>query len=268
MPHYYDHTGKPCYTYINDDGKEIDTDLRRARKENWLPSHSDIEKCTTDNSFLVNWILGQHLEWCAANPIKAGESQEDYIARAKVGGDTAGREARDFGSLVHDEMEKWALNHSYQVNEMVLPYVRAHQEWFMENIAEVIQTEYGVGCLELGVGGKIDLIGIHKDIGLVIPDWKTQNIKPDAKGRKKPAYYPSWIRQLALYSELYRRKTGQPSRVISIVIDSSEPGPCYHKLWGRDEQAWGLESEVANIVAWQKQKKYRPVGCNLDVIGH
>lgn len=269
MAHYYDTDGNPRYTYLNDKGDELATDLRRARKENLLPSHSEIEKVVSDTTGLNLWILGQHLEWCYLNPREEGESMDDYFIRAKAGGDTVGREARDFGSLVHDEMEKWVHDNTYAINPDVLPFVEPHMQWFRENITQIIYTEKGMGCVELGVGGRIDLCAMHREHGRIILDFKTQNIKPNASGKKYPNYYPSWCRQLALYAELDKRREGLSvaPRIISLAIDSSEPGPLYVKVWTRDEQQWGLESELANIVAWQRQKKYKPNGCNLEIVG-
>lgn len=269
MAHYYDSEGNPRYTYINAKGDECSTDIRRARKENWLPSHSEIEKVVSDSTGLNIWILDQHIQWCYLNPKEEGETYEEYQQRAKVGGDTVGKEARDFGSLVHDELERWLHDSRHAIDLAVEEYIKPHILWMQENIINVIYTEKGMGCVELGVGGRVDLCVELKDYGRTILDYKTQNIKP-YNGKKRINYYPSWCRQLALYAELDRRREGvvMPPRIASLGIDSSEPGPVYFKLWTRDEQQWGLQSEIANIVAWQRQKKYIPQGCNLDIVGY
>jgi hypothetical protein len=224
------------------------------------------------------------------------ETEIEYAARAVYGGNHASRKACDFGNLLHNTVERYALDRSIKIPFELYPYWPALKAWFDENVEEVIHVELATTCKQFGVGGAIDSVFRLKDIGLAITDWKSQgvaikNYKKEPLVRKVPVWYPGWIQQLGLYSAMYQvhiqDRDGSSDvanglyanlvakdlvqgiwpdtapKCVSVVIDSKEPGFVQAKVWTDEERNEGLQLGLACCKTWQIAKKYRPEGCIL-----
>jgi hypothetical protein len=115
-----------------------------------------------------------------------------------------------------------------------------------------------------GYAGRVDLIAKIKGVGWSVVDFKTQKIKRSPKGEPKPAFYETWPLQLAAY--LYAAKNSIPRQIdglVSLVIDSSQPGPMHVKVWAGVEceakdAEWYYERFLAVMDLWMFVKDYKP----------
>lgn len=235
--------------YAKDGSPRHGATLREARKEVLYASVTSIDKATFVNAFLDKWRMNELVAACLENPRQPHESPEDYATRVYELSLMKSVTASEFGHKIHSAVEEYpnpAKDPSLQ------PWVDKFGDWYNDNIKETIKTEATLIDHEIGVAGRTDLIAIHKTLGLVIVDHKTQGIKPDKKGRKAPNYYPSWTRQLGFYSAAYAKEKGLWPNLptcISLVIDSTEATPFYQKVWGKDEINAAYKTFV--VAAWQ-----------------
>jgi len=113
----------------------------------------------------------------------------------------------------------------------LVPFVGFYAEWFEKNVREVLSSEkVFVGD---GYAGKLDLqavIAYKSDWGAVI-DLKTQKVRKTASLEARPAFYETWAMQLAAYGAASGMKD---PLLVSIVMDSQEPGPVHMKIWNED----------------------------------
>ncbi len=71
-----------------------------------------------------------------------------------------------------------------------------------------------------------------RDIGWAVVDFKTQKVKRSAKGEPKPAFYETWPLQLAAYQQAILVNSAKDlNAIVSVVIDSAQPGPVHVKHW-------------------------------------
>lgn len=287
MSHYYEASGKPRYTITGANGKKRDTTLRDARKLGLYPSVTEVKKAILCDTFLDGWLREQIAKFCFENQPMQDETEEEYAARAIYGGNHASRKACDFGNLLHNTAEQYALDRSIKIPFEVYPFWPELKAWFDENVLEVVHVELATTCQQFGIGGSIDMICVLKDIGLAIVDWKSQGVaiktyKKEPLVRKVPVFYPGWIQQLGLYSAMYdiyasseelKQSTAtdfqrgiwdeDAPKCVSVVIDSKEPGFVKAKVWTDEERNEGLQLGLACIKTWQIAKKYKPEGSIL-----
>ncbi len=126
-------------------------------------------------------------------------------------------------------------------------------------------------CISVDSHDKMYLAGRQ-----MVPTHNTQNVKKDDKGRKKPAFYESWPRQLSFYAVSYAKETGTfPDSLptcISVIIDSNEPEVPFVKVWTKDEILSAYEDTILGAYLWFKSRRYYPqpkgmfkVGFNLPL---
>lgn len=260
--HWYttDEQGNPIprHTYTNTKGGTSNVTLREARKENLFPSVTSIKKLIA-NEGLDRWKQEQWLSACYDHPKLPNESKLDYARRIQPLAQEKTREAAEFGSAIHREIENFNRNQSYHINGALLPFVQGYITWFYENVEKVISAERVVVCPTLGVAGTIDIEYIHKYKGHRLADIKTQNVKLK-KGVPTPSFYDEWIEQLGGYSHmLYENGAVDEAPMCdSIVIDSNEPRPVWVKEWDEEKYEWGVESFLAMLQLWRIKKKYDP----------
>ena len=85
----------------------------------------------------------------------------------------------------------------------------------------------------------------------------------DDKGRKKPAFYDSWARQLAFYCVARAKETGTFPNLpmaVSVVIDSNEPCQPFVKEWTVDEIHKNYRIFLAGVWIWCENRNYWPAG--------
>lgn len=198
----------------------------------------------------------------AQNQRMPHETDEGYCNRIYQISLEKARTAATFGKEIHDAIEHYP---QIPMDEKLQGWISEFGQWYDGAIEHPLHQEKIVLDHDLGVAGRCDFIGIGKgQFGgqLVIPDWKTQNVKKDDKGRKKPAFYDSWPRQLAFYAVAFAKETGTfPDNLpicMSVVIDSNEPCPPFVKVWTKEEILSAYQDFVIAAYRWFKRKKYSP----------
>jgi len=248
--HWYDKLGQPQH----------DADLRVARKQLLHASVTTIDKAEFKNEFLEKWKLNQYAIAAADNPRQAHESAEDYANRLYELSNQYSEKASLFGKAVHAAIEDYP---QLPLESSVAPYVEHFGKWYDANFTDRMLSEHIMVDPDIGVAGMGDFKGIHKSLGLVWVDWKTQNVKKDDKGRKRPMYYDSWLRQLSFYSVCDAKMSGtfpNFATCISVVIDSNEPCEPFIKVWDKDETKSAYEDFVIAAYRWHKKRNYWPLG--------
>lgn len=246
----------PCYQLPkkNGDGMKAVT-LREARELGLYPSVTSILDVIRKPG-IEAWKQSE-LIWSALTIYrKPTESDEDFVSRVVEESEQQSTQARDFGSQVHAAAEAFFSNQP--IDESVKPYVEQFVAWAKDQVTTVIGSELCCGCEECGYAGRLDLVCTLKDFGFSVVDFKTQKIKKNKDGVKQPAFYSEWPRQLAAYAHtfaLHSTETLIPS-MVSVVIDSSEPGPVYVKRWG--EYCHHMEMFRHCLELWCDDRGYIP----------
>lgn len=245
--------------YSSDGTPNHDADLRVARKQGLYPSVTSIEKAWFANSFLEQWKANQLVIACVENQRQPHESISEYAQRVYEISTTKSRVASEFGKKIHSMVEDYP---SHPEDSEVVAYYDSYARWHNKNVLSVVESEGVVLDHTMGIAGRFDKVILHSSYGLTMMDVKTQNVKKDEKGRKKPAFYDSWARQLAFYAHCKAIEAiGQPielSACLSLVIDSNEPDEPFEKLWTKEEINGALEDFIFASYGWFKRKKFWP----------
>lgn len=211
----------------------------------------------------------------AQNYKQPHEDEEQYANRIYNLSLEKATTAADFGKDIHDAIEKYP---NPPKSGVLVPWMQGFGVWYDSCVAAVRHREKVLFDHALGLAGRCDFIGEGKgpfEGKVIVPDWKSQNVKKDPKtGKKKPAYYDSWPRQLAFYAISYAK--GDSQRVprsseipvcISVVIDSNEPCEPFVKVWSTDEILSAYEDVIIGAYTWFKRKKYFPSPDGLFKVG-
>jgi hypothetical protein len=247
--HWYDREGTPQH----------DADLRVARKQKLYPSPTSIDKDEFKNDFLDRWKMNQLVIAACDNPKNEGESDKDYAQRIYEISLTKSKTASEFGKRVHKAIEAYPNLPSAEL----LKHFTNFQRWYEANIRTIHASERVVVDNDIAVAGTADFVGEGLGFidGRVVVDYKTQDVKVDDKGRKKPAFYDSWARQLSFYAVCDAKETGLfPAlpHCVSLIIDSNPEAEVYHKLWTPEEIKSAYEDFVIAAYRWFKRKSYWP----------
>lgn len=247
--HWYDRDGKPQH----------EADLRVARKVKLYPSVTSIDKDEFKNDFLERWKMNQLVISACENPRYLGESDQQFAQRIYDISNTKARNAAAFGKRIHRALEEYPVQPAFDL----LTHFINFQKWYESSIESCVHSEEILLDHELGVAGTTDFIGYGKgDIsGRVVADWKTQDVKTDDKGRKKPVFYDSWGRQLSFYGATDAKIAGAfpvlPT-CVSVIIDSNPDAGIYVKVWTKEEMVSSYEDFVIASYRWFKRKSYWP----------
>ncbi len=247
--HFYTKDGEPSHG----------STLREARKLGLYRSVTSIDKDQFTNSFLEKWKLNELADACANNYRMPHESIEEYANRCYEISVEKARVAADFGKKLHDCFDRYPLEPS---DPALYPWFVEFDKWYKENILETVASEKVMLDHDIGVAGRMDKIVIHKTLGRCVLDYKTQGVKSDEKGRKKPAFYDSWGRQLAFYDVCDAKQEGHfpaISAALSLVVDSGAPTPPYIKEWSQDELKASYRQFVVAAWAYYDKKDYWPI---------
>jgi hypothetical protein len=252
---------KGAHWYKKDGTPKHDADLRIARKEMLLSSVTSIDKDMFPNYALERYKMDKLAEAAFNNPKQPHESVEDYAQRIYEDSLEHSSTAADFGTEFHDAMDKYGKQ---PISEKMQPYVDKFVEWQNANIIEELSSEKTIVDLDIGVAGRMDKRVRHKDYGVIKLDYKSQDVKKDKKGNKKPGFYESWVRQLSFYSMGEAKMDGlyphQFDDCLSIVVDSNEPCEPFIHLWPREEVVSAYEDFVVAAYGYYKKRDYWPIG--------
>ncbi len=257
--HWYYPDGRSLHTVPKKDGTgERNTTKADARKLGLFPSVTAITKIVANPS-LDRWKQNQMLEACVNNPITGGENTEEYGNNMRQFAQKKMVDARAFGSLYHnaiDELNKTGfLDNKY---DEIKPFVKYYIEWTRDHSVSFVDTEFVCVNEKLGYAGQVDGLAVV-DGKLTLLDYKTQDVKEDAKGNLKPNYYDSWVWQLAAYKNAeWENKPPRIQQVMSVVLCSQSP--CYPimKVWTSQELSNAWKIFKASCAIWQLTNKFNP----------
>jgi len=257
--HWYFPDGRPLHTVPKKDGSgERNTTKADARKLGLFPSVTAITKVIANPS-LDRWKQNQMLDACVNNPIGAGEDIEQYGDQMRQLAQKKMIDARVFGSLFHnaiDELNKTGyLDATY---DEIKPFVKHYIEWTRDKRVSFVDTEFVCVNEKLGYAGQVDGLAIV-DGKLTLLDYKTQDVKTDAKGNLKPNFYDSWVWQLAAYKNAsWQNKPARIQQVMSVVLCSQSP--CYPiiKVWSAKELSKAWKTFKASCQIWQLTNNFDP----------
>lgn len=248
--HWYTQDGEPMHTIVGANGRERATNLRDAKKLRLLPSVTSILSCLA-NLALAAWKQRQVLMSALTLPRNPLETAEQFAVRVIDDSKRQAKEAAEWGNEFHGIAQ--IINNGGIIKSMPIRWLSweaAYREWYDSNIAGTIAAEKVLVDVEAGFAGTCDLIAEHRELGLVLVDYKRQDVK---KG--KASFYSKWLYQLAAYRHAY--KSG--GRCISLVVDCNEP-KLYAKVWDDKDVERGWEVFRALIKVWQAEKGYQPCG--------
>ena len=86
-------------------------------------------------------------------------------------------------------------------------------------------------------------------------------MKRSAKGEPKPAFYETWPLQLAAYQQAILSNSAKDlSAIVSVVIDSAQPGPVHVKAWSEEPGAGSkyFGAFLSAFELWRYVKAYDP----------
>jgi len=237
-----------------------DSDLRLARKNNLYISITTLLREMFRNEGLERYAKNQ-LAMAAYNyPRMEHETMETYCNRIYKESLEHSKKAADFGTDIHDGIDHYP---KMPLDERLHPWMEKFGNWFDKNIEHTIATEKVMVDHDLGIAGRLDRICVHKPTGRrLIPDWKTQGISKNPKGRKTPGFYDSWVRQLAFYAVCDAKEQGvypdEVPMVMSVVIDSNEPDDPFVKIWSNEEVVLAYEEVCMAAYRYFKSKDFWP----------
>ncbi len=254
---------------------EHDADLRIARKKFLYPSITTILKDEFNNEFLAKWKTNELLIAAANNYRQPHENDEQYCQRIYDISLNKSITAANFGKKIHHAIENYPRP---STDPELQPWLSRFAQWYEANVECPLSREGILLDHDLGLAGTCDFIGRGRGQfagQIIVPDWKTQNVKKDDKGRKKPVFYESWPRQLSFYSVAEAKRANNLSLIptcISAIIDSNEPDDLFVRVWTKEEILSAYEDVVIAAYRWFKKRGYYPhpkgmfkIGFNLDM---
>lgn len=249
-----------AHWYSCRDGKnepKHDADLRVARKESLYPSPTTIDKAEFVNVALDRWKTKELLEAASSNFRQPHESIDEYEQRLYEISLEKSKTAADFGKEIHDAIEHYP---QIPLDPKLAPFIEHFAHWFDSTGWKTYHTEKILVDHDIGVAGRCDRI-LARESGFLIPDFKTQGIKPSKTGKKRPLFYESWPRQLAFYAVAYAKESGIFPNIpecMSVVIDSTEASPPYVKMWTKEEILRSYDQFVTAAWRWFDSRDYWP----------
>jgi len=218
--HWYRRDGSSIHTTIGKNGLPRPTNLKDAREHGYLPSVTSILKVKSKPQ-LEAWKQEQAIMAALTLPRSHDEPEDMFAKRVVQDMDRQGKEAAEFGTRIHNYIERTHLNIPHQGEFDLLEYCRSYSTWFGENITEVIHAEKVLVNDRENYAGTVDLVAIHKEWGRIVLDVKTQKVKD------KPNFYFEWALQLAAYGNCIE----EPVKLVSCIIDSGKPAEPVFKVW-------------------------------------
>lgn len=248
---------KPDGTVLNDCG------LKDARENGYCPSVTSIIKEAFPRSGLQRWIEEQLMLQAVANPPIDGEPPQSWFARVRHASDEKRDTAGDWGSRLHDALEKhllfWGSFGQHGLDKAMCGWTDPFMQWVDENVAEVVWTERVLTHPCKWYAGRADAHFILKDGRLALPDFKNQDL---LQGTKRPNWYiKEWTAQLAAYtrcSEFSSVEDPNSIACFSIVFDRSKPSMPVIREWTAEEIHSGWLLFYDALMFWKRINNFYP----------
>jgi hypothetical protein len=249
--HWYHRDGTPCHEVIGKStGLPRPTTVADARKLNLVPSVTSIIAAKSKPA-LNTWLQDNAIRAALTTPQNPGEPEDQWHSRIAVEADRIGREAAEWGTLLHAELETYLTTGALTCTGEILDYLKGAEEWLRNNVETTIQAEQSV-VGDLGYAGRLDLYAVLKDGRRAVIDFKSQRLV----GKRAPGFYKEWAMQLAAYGDCLREEGETLPALISVIIPSDAPGPVFTKEW--DNGVVALDAFHACFRLWCFEKDYTP----------
>jgi len=240
--HWYTQEGEPMYTIVGANGKERNTTLRDARKEQLVPSVTTVLSMVAKPS-LENWKINQALNSALTLQKDEDESLEEFAYRCKQDSKRIGQEAAEKGTQIHAMIEQGFLGEGtskpYKAIKKFLDKNFPKEEWIAEDSF----------CADLGYGGKIDL---YSKSGIFV-DFKTKD-NLEGKDPSKLVYDEHGM-QLSAYAQGCGFDDVER---VSIFVDREDTELIACHIWDRDSQTKHREMFNSILTYWKLVKNYEP----------
>ena len=255
--HWYLRDGRAFHEIAKKDGTgNRAVTLADARKVLAYPSVTNVLGVLAKPG-LDAWKIEQGIMAALTLPRQADEPLDAFARRVVSDMGEQVEKAADLGSAIHNACEVYALNKQVPTDPTLLSLFEPWRKWFDENVERIGSIEQTYVHHEHGYAGRVDMVALIKGIGWAVVDFKTQKVKRSAKGEAKPAFYETWPLQLAAYRQAVLASGAKNvTALVSVVIDSVQPGPVHVKQW-TDVDYFG--SFLAAAALWKYVKGYDPV---------
>jgi hypothetical protein len=254
--HWYLRDGQPYHEVAKKDGSgNRPATLADARKVLALPSVTNVLGVLAKPG-LDAWKIEQGIMAALTLPRAAGEPLDAFAHRVVSDMGEQVEKAADFGSAIHAACEAYALNKQVPEDLKLLTHLESWFKWFDENVERVATIEQVFVHHEHGYAGRVDMVALLRGLGWAVVDFKTQKVKRSPKGDAKPAFYETWPLQLAAYRQaILASGAKNVTGLVSVVIDSAQPGPVHVKRWDGVDY---FGSFLAALELWKYVKGYDP----------
>ena len=247
--------------YTKDGEPRHDATLREARKEKLFPSPTSVLN-TMHSAALERWKINQSINAALELPRAAGEDDDSYGRRVGARADVLRKSAANLGTQIHDGVDRII---GWRRWDTSCPILQRFSDWAHESILHHEWSERVLVNQKLGVAGRADACVSFKGkaaevVGTdepVLVDWKTQGMKLSKTKNPvyKPNWYPKWVMQLAFYSSCLM----SPTPVVSVAINTTEPGEPLLKRWTDEEQSCAMVAFEAALALWSYDNNYNPL---------
>ena len=274
--HWYLRDGRPFHEIAKKDGSgNRPVTLADARKVLAFPSVTNVLGVLAKPT-LEAWKIEQGILSALTLPRQPDEDLGAFAKRVVSDMGEQVEKAADFGSAIHAACEVYALNKQLPDDVRLLAFLDDWIRWFDQNVERVASIEQVFVNHEHGYAGRVDMVALLKGDSFcdgatspfwAVVDFKTQKVKRSAKGEPKPAFYETWPLQLAGYRQaILASGAKNVTGMLSVVIDSAQPGPVHVKTWTpsggapcgvRNEDGY-FESFRAALDLWRYVKTYDP----------
>ena len=241
--------------WYTQNGELIDCDLRRARKENLLPSVTTITGMLDKpglNEWRINNALYALLTMPALDEWKTGKRDYDELIKmAREDAEKVSLTSRDLGTEIHHAIRQHLAGAGDIVSAEAADIIDRSgvMEWLDLNCREEHLSEYAGANLYTGYGGTIDWYGIQS--GLLV-DFKTSNVK------SKPFYGDEYLMQLAAYYAILSSHDYEVDNVKSVIISTNKDNVgIWEKEWSKEDLLRGWDMFRHLLIVWRHQKRYR-----------
>lgn len=251
--HWYYPDGTACHTVIaKSTGLPRPTTVKDARKLGLVPSVTNILAMKAKPALDV-WKQDNAILAALNTERRPGESEKDWHSRIAEESERIGKEAAEWGTLIHEQIEQYNTSGAFLGTGEVLAYVAGYERWFRENIVEVISAEASV--VGNGYAGRLDVHAIIRHEGKnrrAVIDAKSQKLKGKAKGN----FYNEWAMQLAAYGDPLREPGEEMPLLVSLIIPSDRPDDVQTKAWANGNAALKAFHACQSLWCWEKD--YHP----------
>lgn len=247
-----------AHWYAGDGTPRHEATLRHARKEKLYPSVTTVLTAKSAPG-LEAWKRNELLLASLNLPEEIRAAKDTKIAAQYIIAESGKKVqvAMKRGTYVHDSIEKMFADEEWDQND---PQLLAAKEWIDANCADHKWSEEVLINKEIGFAGRADCLIDHQDKGLTLVDFKTQDVKKNAKGAWVPKYHDKFVFQLAAYGACLPERPN----LLSLVINVNAP-EVYERFWTEEEadQAWAAFKHIHAI--WCYDKKFFPANHEQEV---